>query len=984
VNSVLDILGTIRALSPGDRRRLVEQLSEEHGAEALRRAPRDHVWFLESMDRVNRAMQGTSDIEGMMSSVLETTLELFGCDRAWLVAPCDPSADSWRAVMEHTRREFSGAFALGTSLPMDDEAAGVFRIALAAGGAVLFGPASEHPVPAQVAARFSIRSQMIMALFPKGAQPYLFGLHHCSEPRPWSAKEKRLFEEIGHRLTGALTGVLMFRSLRESERRLDEAQRIAHVGYWDRDLDSGHMTLSDEACCIFGFSPEERVLNVTKWHERWLSLIDPQDRDRTAEAATAALSGGPRYDVEYRVLRPSGEVRIIHSRGEVTWGEDGRPKRMFGMMQDITELREVERALRISEARFRAIVEHAADAFLLLDDSLAVIDFNRRACESLGYGPDELRGMHPRDFDVSLDPAAMQGLKERVRAGETITFETRHRRKDGSVFPVEIRCAQFEQDGRRFLGLVRDITARKQAERALVESHALLHAVVEGASDPIFIKDLQGRYLMINSAGAGSLGRTAADMIGKHDRELFVPATAALMLERDCEVIATQQPQTFQETRGTTELARHYLTTKGVYRDEDGKVIGLFGISRDVTDLKRLEHQLRQAQKLEAVGKLAGGIAHDFNNLLTVINGCADLALLDSCSVPAGVLLSEIQEAGQRAANLTRQLLAFSRQQVLDARVVDLNKVLEQVGSLLKRVIGEDVELGFELDPTLGLVKVDPAQFEQAIVNLAVNARDALPQGGWLKLETQNVELDQSFAASHPDMRSGRYAQVTVRDSGHGMDPATIARIFEPFFTTKPVGKGTGLGLAMVYGFLKQSGGHVEVESGLDQGTTFRLYLPLVSELAVEAPRSSEPLDHAGGAETILLAEDEDAVRRLCARVLIASGYHVLEARNGEEALELMARRTGKLDVLVTDLVMPRMGGRQLAARLRSGSPELRILFLSGYTEDARLADELDPHVAFLQKPFTPPALSNKVRALLDAESPSRDSKARRPASEAR
>jgi PAS domain S-box-containing protein len=965
VKSVLDILEAIRALSRGDRHRIAEQLSAELGAE-LPRAPLDHVWFLESLDRVNRAMQGPSDLEGMTSSVLETTLELFDCDRAWLLSPCDPNAGSWHLVMEHTKQGFPGAFAFGTSMPMDDEAAGVFRIALAAGGPVLFGPAYEQQVPMEAAARFRIRSQMIMALFPKGDQPYLFGLHHCTEPRAWAAREKRLFEEVGHRLTDALTGLLVFRSLRQSERRLDDAQRIAHVGYWDRDLDSGHMTLSDEACRIFGFSPRERTLELSKWHERWLSLLDPRDRARTAEAAAAALAGGPRYDVEYRVLRPEGDVRVIHSRGEVTWGVDGRPTRMFGMMQDITELRQAELALRVSEARFRTIVEHAADALMLLDDRMTLVDVNRQACESLGYSREELLGMHPGDFDVNLDAAAMQQLADRVRSGETVTFETRHRRKDGSDFPVEIRCAPFEQGGRHFLGLARDITARKQAQRALVESHALLQAVVEGTSDPIFIKDLEGRYLMINSSGASSLGRTAAEMIGKHDRELFAPETAALMMDRDREVMASQQPQSFQETRGAGELTRHYLTTKGVYRDHDGKVMGLFGISRDVTDLKRLEDQLRQAQKLEAVGKLAGGIAHDFNNLLTVINGCAELALVDLGGSTGGELLSEIHEAGQRAANLTHQLLAFSRQQVLNAQVVDLNKALQQVGNLLKRVIGEDVELGFELDPALGLVKVDPTQFEQAIVNLAVNGRDAMPHGGRLRLATRNVELDPVFAASHIDVRSGRYAQVTVSDSGHGMAPATVARIFDPFFTTKPVGKGTGLGLAMVYGFLKQSGGHVEVESGLGRGTTFRLYLPQVEQLSVEAPRRSEPPKRAGGAETILLVEDEEAVRRLCVRVLSASGYHMLEACNGEEAMELVARRAGKLDLLVTDLVMPRMGGRQLAAKLRERLPNLRILFVSGYTEEAPLPHELDPTVGFLQKPFAPPALANKVRALLD------------------
>jgi len=432
-------------------------------------------------------------------------------------------------------------------------------------------------------------------------------------------------------------------------------------------------------------------------------------------------------------------------------------------------------------------------------------------------------------------------------------------------------------------------------------------------------------------------------------------------------VIATQQPRTFQESRVGADLTHHYLTTKGVYRDHAGKVIGLFGISRDVTDLKRLEDQLRQAQKLEAVGKLAGGIAHDFNNLLTVINGCADLAMTELGDAPGVELLSEVREAGMRAAGLTRQLLAFSRRQVLNPQVVDLNKTLEQVGSLLRRVIGEDVELAFALDTALGLVQVDPAQFEQAIVNLAVNARDAMPEGGRLSIATRDIDLDAAFAASHEEVRAGRYAEITVSDSGHGMDAKTVPRIFDPFFTTKPVGKGTGLGLAMVYGFLKQSGGHIEVESGLGNGTTFRLYLPLASDLPVEVSRHSNAPNDVRGIETVLVVEDEEAVRRLLTRVLSSQGYRVLEAGNGAEALDIASRERGKLDLLLTDLVMPRMGGRQAAAELRDKYPQLRVLFVSGYTDDVSFERELDPCVGFLQKPLTPAALVRKVRELLDA-----------------
>jgi PAS domain S-box-containing protein len=302
---------------------------------------------------------------------------------------------------------------------------------------------------------------MLMALRPKGDHPYLFGLHQCSHARSWSKEEQRLFEEIGHRLSDALGTLIAFRSLQESESRLEAAQRIARVGWWERDYATGHVSLSDQACRIFGVQP----LDLPQWHGRWLSLIHPEDRERIAAASDAALAGGPRYDVEYRIVRADGAVRVVHSQGDITRDESGRPIRQFGVMQDITELRRAEAELRASEGRFRTFVDHATDAFFLLDEQLGVVDANRQACESLGYGRDELIGLHPRDFDADLDEAAIARLAERAGGGDEITFETRHRRKDGVVFPVEIRTGTFRQDGKLFyLALARDISERKLAE----------------------------------------------------------------------------------------------------------------------------------------------------------------------------------------------------------------------------------------------------------------------------------------------------------------------------------------------------------------------------------------------------------------------------------------------------------------------------------------------------------------------------------------
>ena len=362
----------------------VRDISDRKRAEEERR---EHLWFLESMDRINRAIQGTNDLEKMMSDVLDAVLDVLACDRAWLIHPCDPAAPSWSPTMERTRPGFPGAFTAGAGFPVDADVAALFAAARASDRVVHFRRDSGRDAPA-VAERFGIRSQIAMAVHPKTDEPpYLFGIQQCSHARVWTAPEQRLFQEIGRRLADALTTVLIFRSLRQSERMLEDAQRLAHVGYWDRDLVAHRVTLSDETYRIFGFEPAERVTDLTVWHERWQALIHPEDRPAVLAAVTAALGGGPRYDVEFRIVRNNGDVRVVHSQGDVIRDVSGQPSRMFGTQQDITELRQAENELRASEARFRMFVDHATDAFFRLDDSSTVIDVNRHACESLGYNP---------------------------------------------------------------------------------------------------------------------------------------------------------------------------------------------------------------------------------------------------------------------------------------------------------------------------------------------------------------------------------------------------------------------------------------------------------------------------------------------------------------------------------------------------------------------------------------------------------------------
>ncbi|NJL27242.1 MAG: PAS domain-containing protein [Thermoanaerobaculia bacterium] len=547
-------------------------------------------------------------------------------------------------------------------------------------------------------------------------------------------------------------------------------------------------------------------------------------------------------------------------------------------------------------------------------------------------------------------------------------IESHHRRKDGSLFPVEVNVTYIRLDHDYNLAVVRDITERKRAECALIESHNLLNAIVQSTSDAVFVKDLEGRYVMINSAGAHRLHRSVEDVIGRTDFDLMPAETAESLTEHDRKVLTTGESQTLAETMMVAEVMRTYISTKGVYRDPEGRVIGLVGIATDVSELRRLEEQFRQAQKMDALGRLAGGVAHDFNNLLTVINAYCQLVF---DRVPEGdpnrEMLTQILHAGERAAGLARQLLDFSRKDRREPQIIDVNFLLFEQLRLLQRLLGEDVELIWRSSAEPGFVKIDPVQLEQAIINLAINARDAMPDGGQLVIEARNVEIEENDAEHLAETQPGRYVLVCVTDTGQGMDESTRTRLFEPFFTTKEAGKGTGLGLAMVYSFVNRSGGHVEVESELGRGTTFKIYLPHTAEATQPAPPSQDLPALPAGSETILLVEDDESVRTLAKVVLESCGYTVVEAGRGHEALRAAERHAGVIDLLLTDVVMPGMNGRRLAELLAKSRPQTRVLFISGHVDDIVARQGLlEPELALLKKPFTPIGLAREVRRVLD------------------
>jgi two-component system cell cycle sensor histidine kinase/response regulator CckA len=732
---------------------------------------------------------------------------------------------------------------------------------------------------------------------------------------------------------------------------------------------------------------EGRIVYASPSHERILGfeaaelvgcavvdLIHPDDLEQAQERLAEAVAGAVTTHTASRIRRKGGGWVTVEGFATPIYDGRGALSMILATSRDVTERRDAEEALRAAERKYRSLVEQLPLVTYIdaLDSSSSNIYTSPQIEGLLGYSTEEwaddhelfVKTLHPEDRARVLAEHAWTHA-----TGEALKSEYRLVARDGRTVWLQDEAVVVRDDSGTPLflqGYLLDITDRKATEHALAERENLLQAIIEADPECVTLIGPDGMLLEMNPAGLEMIEADSLEEIAGRDlSELVAPEHQAAFNELTWTALAGGSGRLAFELVGL-KGTRRWLETHAVpLRAPGGGVRAALSVTRDISEHRRLEEQLVQAQKLEAVGRLAGGIAHDFNNLLTGILGYSDVlraGLADDDPLRADA--DEVKKAAERAASLTRQLLAFSRRQVLRPRVIDLNTIVEEMERMLRPLIGEDIELVTVCAADLGHVEADPGQIEQVIANLVVNGRDAMPNGGRLIIETAHTVVDEELARAHSaEMMPGPYVLLSVSDTGVGIEPETLGHLFEPFFTTKEVGKGTGLGLATVYGIVKQSGGYIWVYSEPGRGTSFQIYLPQV-EREVEASLDAAAPTAEEGTETVLVVEDERLVRDLIAEELARRGYRVLAAENGAEALGLARAHGGHIDVVVSDVVMPEMGGPELTRELTTLLPGIRVVYMSGYSELA-VTDEIGPW-PLLQKPFNGRALAGKIREVID------------------
>ncbi|THI90677.1 MAG: PAS domain S-box protein [Nitrospira sp. CG24A] len=740
-------------------------------------------------------------------------------------------------------------------------------------------------------------------------------------------------------------------------------ERAADAVYWI-DQQARILDVNEAASLMLGYSKDELCamtvhdLNPDFKADSWPAFwADTQRRGTMVRETVHRAKNGRLIPIEVSVNYLFYEGKEYHCAFVRDITERKRGAEEIALLADRLEL--ATRAAQIGVWDWNILKNE-----LVWDDRMIALHGVEKK-DFVGTYDAWLSSVHPDDR-VRCDEAIQQTL----RTGTPYDIDFRIRWPSGVVRVIKASGQVIrDSDGTplRMTGVNYDITDRKQAEEALGASERLMNNILENIPSYVFATDRQHRYILLSDDLAKFYGRRKEEILGKTHHSVFPENVADAIQATNEQIMASGIAQQFEEVLESpvSGIPRILSTNKSPLRDEKGQIYGISGIATDITEHKRLEAQFRQAQKMDAVGRLAGGVAHDFNNLLTVINGYSAMLIERLAQEdPKHEMAVETLKAGERASELTKQLLAFSRKQVLMPQPLNFNDSLRLISSMLNRLLGEQITLTMDLAPDLWLINGDKGQLNQVTMNLAINARDAMPNGGNLTITTRNLSVTPERLDHYQMMPQGDYVHVSVHDTGHGMNPETLSHLFEPFFTTKEVGQGTGLGLATVYGIVKQSQGYIFTDSALEQGTTFHLYYPRVIASAAVAP--TPPIGHKKGSEHLLIVEDQDSVRALILQALKQDGYRVIEAASGEDALRKVSSLSEPIQALITDVIMPHMSGLVLAERLRVTCPNIRVLFMSGYVDPSQSAFLDEPTAAFIQKPFLPDDLARHLRNLLD------------------
>lgn len=822
---------------------LEQEIAERRQAEKDRQG---HIHFLENLDRINRVIQQSEDMDRMLKDVTDTTLAMFYCDRVWLLYPCDPDAPFFRVPIESTRPEYPGAKESKLNVSMVPSMMQVMRKALLEDGPVSFDPETREPIPPETQERFGVQSQMIMAIRPKISKPWLFGMHQCAFARTWSEQERRLFKEIGRRITDSVNNMLYHNELAETRNLFHAVLEQSPIPMIVADLDAT------------------------------LNMVNPACRDNLG--------------IEDLPIAGKALNDMVQPWKTCTW--DGKP-------------------------------------------------------------------LGEEDFPLI-----------RAIRGETVREELlRVDRKDGTSRWILASASPILNDqGSQIAALMAfpDVTPRKRAEEALRESEEKYRSIIENIEEGYYEIDLKGKFTFWNDSLCRIYGYPPEELAEMNIRSAADEEATKKGNDVFKEVYLTGQPRKgfewpFTKKDGTQGIVESSVTLK---RDSKGKPVGFRGILRDISERHQLEAQLHRAQKMEALGTLSGGIAHDFNNLLMAIQGRISLMMVDEEPSSNNYRqLKLIEDHVESAANLTKQLLGFARGGKYEVKPTDLNELIGKENRMFGRT-KKEITIHGNFEEDLWPAEVDRGQIEQVLLNLYVNAWQAMSGAGDLFIQTENVTIDESYVKPYR-VELGRYVKISVTDTGVGMDKAIQEKIFDPFFTTKGMGRGTGLGLASAYGIVKNHGGFINVYSEKGYGTTFNIYLP-ASEKKV-AQEKKPAISSPRGAETVLLIDDEIMILDVARDLLERLGYTVLKAESGNRAVEIYKKNKDRIDIVVLDMIMPKMSGSDTYDRLKEINPRIKVLLSSGYSINGQATEILDRGCnGFIQKPFKIEELSRKLREILD------------------